>query len=95
MSWSASFKKPTSKDLAELMVDNLNVDFFGEGSNTPAFDQVKLAKAAAKELLKGLPGPWIMVSISGHANGVGWQEKAGYANDCITVNVSQVTVEPT
>lgn len=55
-----------------------------------SIDQLDAAKRAAKELLKTLPGPFVRINFSGHANGVGWQKKAGYANDMITVSVSQV-----
>ena len=52
-------------------------------------DQFAAAKRAAKEILKTIPGPFVKIQLSGHANGVGWQKKDGYANDCIQVGVTQ------
>ena len=52
-------------------------------------DQLHAARLAAKRLLHSIPGPYVMVSLSGHANGIGWQKKEGYANDSISVSVSQ------
>jgi hypothetical protein len=59
-------------------------------TSPPALVQVESAKEAAYELLKVIPGPVVAISLSGHANGVGWQEKPGYANDTITVSITQV-----
>jgi hypothetical protein len=91
MSWSASFLKPVRKVDAAAYIDRLSTGAQVEG---PAIDQCELAKGAAKSLLAGIPGPYVQVSLSGHANGVGWQKKEGWANDCITINVSQFTEEP-
>lgn len=52
-------------------------------------DQFATAKRAAKEILKTIPGPFVKIQLSGHANGTGWQKKDGYANDCIQVGVTQ------
>ena len=91
MSWSASFTKPVRKVDAAAYIDRLSTGAQVEG---PAIDQCELAKAAAKSLLPGIPGPYVQVTLSGHANGVGWQKKEGWANDCITINVTQFTEEP-
>lgn len=88
MSWSASFVKPVPKAEADTAIDNLTTHGPLEG---PAFDQLRSAKSAAKAIIAIIPGPYITVSLSGHANGVGWQKKDGMANDCITVNVGQIT----
>jgi hypothetical protein len=58
-----------------------------------AVAQFEAAKSAAKELVKIVPGSHVMVSMSGHANAVGWQKKPGYANDCINVSVTQLLAE--
>ena len=91
MSWSASFVKPVQKIDAAAFVDRLSTGAQVEG---PAIDQCEAAKRAVKELLPSLPGPYVMVSMSGHANGVGWQGKEGWVNDCISVSVTQFTEEP-
>lgn len=54
-------------------------------------EQIVAARAAALVLLQTVPGPKVRINISGHANGVGEQEKPGYANDYISVVVTQVT----
>jgi hypothetical protein len=61
--------------------------------DAPTEDQIYHAKKTALELVRGVPGPFVSVSMSGHANGVGWQQKEGYANDCINVSVTQHLVE--
>jgi hypothetical protein len=91
MSWSASFVKPVPKMLAAAAISALSTGGQTEG---PAIDQCELAKHVAHSLLPIIPGPFIQVTLSGHANGVGWQKKDGWANDCISVNVVQVTEEP-
>ena len=91
MSWSASFLKPVPKRKAAAAVEALSTGAQTEG---PAIDQCELAKKAVLALLPGIPGPFIQVSMSGHANGVGWQNKAGWSNDCISISIMQVTDEP-
>ena len=88
MSWSASFREPVRKIDAEAAIDRLSTGAQVEG---PAIEQCEAAKRAAKELLKTVPGPYVMVSLSGHANGIGWQKKEGWSNDTIYVSVVQVT----
>lgn len=88
MSWSTGFKEPVRKVDADAAVDRLHTGAQVEG---PAIEQCEAAKRAAKELLKSIPGPYVQVSLSGHANGVGWQKKDGWANDCITVNITQMS----
>lgn len=88
MSWSAGTKKVAKAD-ADGAIEALNT-----GTNDPKHeDQLRIAKQAAKVLLATVPGPFITVSLSGHANGVGWQQKEGWSNDCISVNVTQ-HIEP-
>lgn len=89
MSWSTSMKVAAKAD-ADAAIDALTT-----GTNDPKHeDQLRTAKLAAKALLTNIPGPYIYVSLSGHANGVGWQSKEGWANDCISVSVSQGTTAP-
>jgi hypothetical protein len=56
-------------------------------------DQIYHAKKTALELVRGISGPFVSITMSGHANGVGWQGKEGYANDCINLSVTQHLVE--
>lgn len=87
MSWSTSTKKIAKRDV-ERELDNLS---FPGVLEPPAYDQVGAAKRAALELLKSVPGPLVMIHLSGHANGVGWQKKEGWSDDFISVTVSQHT----
>lgn len=91
MSWSASFVKPVRKIEAAAYVDRLSTGAQVEG---PAIEQCELAKSAVKALLPGIPGPYVQVSMSGHANGVGWQKKEGWSNDCINISITQVVDAP-
>ena len=94
MSWSASTTKAVKKSEAPAAIDALSVSRFNVEDNAPMDDQIAVAKAAAKEICKVIPGPYVIVSLSGHANGVGWQEKSGYANDYIQVSVTQMMTPP-
>lgn len=91
MSWSASFVKPVPKREAWAAIDLLgfNLTEVDSIANLEAIDQLQAAKDVAKLLLKSIPGPNIMVSLGGHANGVGWQEKPGHSNNCISVSIVQ------
>lgn len=85
MSWSAG-TKAVAKSEADAAIDALTTV-----TNDPQHeDQLRSAKQAAKLLLAIVPGPFVSISLSGHANGVGWQKKEGWANDCIAVNVTQM-----
>ena len=90
MSWSASFVKPVVKSQAAAAISALS----SGTTDGPATDQCELAKHVAHQLLPIIPGPFIHVSLNGHANGIGWQKKEGWSNDCINVSVVQVTEEP-
>lgn len=87
MSWSCSTPK-VEKQQAENDIDAAMPGGLCDG---PVLDQLSAARRAAKELLKLIPGPYVVVSMSGHANGVGWQKKEGWANDAISVTVTQFT----
>ena len=91
MSWSATFPNPVSKAEAIAEIDKLGiaVNDPDQIAELEAIDQLQAAKDAAKLLLKSVPGPKITVSLSGHANGVGWQQRSGWANAGITVMVHQ------
>lgn len=90
MSWSISLQKPVEKWQAEEAIDRLEVPSYVVG---PALEQVSAAQRVAKELLKTIPGPYVNVIVSGHANGKGWHKDPTSANDTITVVVSQVCEE--
>jgi hypothetical protein len=86
MSWSISTGL-LSKHKAARALDETE---FNNGVNSAwTLDQFETAKNAAKELLKGIPGPYVVINMSGHGNGVGFQVKPGYSNDTITVSVVQ------
>lgn len=89
MSWSVSMK-PTKKADVDAAIDALSTNT----SDGPMEDQLRVAKLAAKLLAFNVPGPYLYVSMSGHANGVGWQEKSGWSNDCISVSISQTLMPP-
>jgi hypothetical protein len=93
MSWS------TGTAIVKKAEVDAAVDALTSGTNDPVMgpihdDQLRTAKAAAKLLLTNIPGPFVIVRLSGHGNGVGWQKKEGWSNDCITVSVSQMTEGP-
>ena len=94
MSWNASLNAAYKYDIKkalELPILQIPFDFksFGDADG-PILDQISAARDAALELLKGISGPKVGVNLSGHANGVGWHKKEGWANDTITVTVSQL-----
>jgi len=91
VSWIASFVKPVPKRQAAAAISALST---GRQTEGPAIDQCELAKHVAHSILPIIPGPFIQVTLSGHANGVGWQKKEGCSNDCISVSVVQITEEP-
>lgn len=92
MSWSASTNGPIEKS-AIPTYDFRGANGYGSSGDASVdaavADQIEVARDAAIELAKTVPGPKVTVSLSGHANAVGYQKKSGYANDCITVSVSQ------
>lgn len=83
MSWSASTAL-VQKSKANEAIDNLTIEH-----DEPSQDQLAAGKDAAKLLLKGIPGPFVRISMSGHANGIGWNKKEGYSDDFINIQVVQ------
>ena len=88
MSWNIS-SNVVAKITAEKVIDDLWPGDQIDG-NWPAAYQLKLAKEAAKILCKGIPGPYVTITLCGHANGIGWQKKEGWSNDSVSVSVAQV-----
>lgn len=87
MSWSASVGSH-SRETFDAAVD-------AAVSSPAALDehmqkQFNKAKEVAKAIAPIIPGPMLSASMSGHANGVGDHKKEGWANDTMTVSVSQV-----
>jgi len=86
MSWSASVG-PHSRANFDAAVD--------ASVSSPADLDAHMQKQfeKAKEIVKAIapiiPGPLLSASMSGHANGVGDHKKDGWANDCLTVSVTQ------
>ena len=93
MSWSMSFPKPVLKSEADQAIDKLGLSEDCPKLCEEMADQLRTAKQAAKVLLTNVPGPYVSISMSGHANAVGWQKKSGMANDGIYVNVQQICEE--
>lgn len=93
MSWSISIKVVPKSAIGQALED-LSLADTGMVPSADAVDQLETAKRGALEILKGIPGPYVSVSLSGHSNGVGWQKKGGYADDFITVNVYQRAEAP-
>lgn len=93
MSWSISTKIVPKSAIGQA-IEDLSLAGNGFIPSAEAVDQLETAKRGALEILKSIPGPYMSVSLSGHANGVGWQKHAGYADDCITVSVNQRTELP-
>jgi len=89
MSWSLSTTIVPKKDVVAAI---MQIEPSHEVDPATA-DQIYHAKKVALELVRGVPGPFVSVTMSGNANGVGWQQKDGYANDCINVGVTQHLVE--
>jgi hypothetical protein len=88
MSWNATINNLSHNEAVEALQQLELVDQY----HSPAtHEQFRMAKQAAIALVASVPGPRINVFLSGHANGVGWQAKDGWANDFISINVSQVT----
>lgn len=90
MSWSITIRD-VKKSEASAAIDEAQVERYGGPDNQPMDDQVRAAKQAAKALLDIVPGPMVLISINGHANGVGWHKSPQYANDCVGISVTQIT----
>jgi len=91
MSWSLSIGPTKKENLREAINATSITDYIANSG--PMLDQLHAAFDAAELLAKSVPGPYIILGLSGHANGVGWQKKEGTANDTIDVRVTQVTEE--
>ena len=91
MSWNVSTNL-VSKSNAKAAIALLTLDG-GQIHSAWAVDQLETAKNAAREILKGISGPYVVIHLSGHANGSGWNQKPPYANDMINVSVQQVCQE--
>lgn len=95
MSWSTFIRiAPKREVMLALQPAAVVLNVYNTELDHEVADQVESAKRAALELLKTIPGPFVGVTMSGHANGVGWHNKDGYATDFITVTVTQNTVLP-
>jgi hypothetical protein len=88
MSWSTG-TKAVAKIKADEAIDALTLSNQEDWHD----DQLRIAKLAAKMILLNIPGPFVIVSLHGHGNGVGWNKKDGWASDSITVTVTQMFEE--
>lgn len=94
MSWSASLPRPVPHHEAKQAIDQIPFPYDADTLETRAARaQFEVAKRAAKAIVHSIPGPYVMVGMSGHANGIGWQAKEGWSNDMISVAVNQITDE--
>ena len=87
MSWSYTspvMERDTAFDLISALVPDQTL-------KGPMRAQFETAKLAAIQIAAVIPGPFIRVVMSGHANGIGWQEQDGWANDYLSVQVVQHT----
>lgn len=91
MSWSVNFAKPVLKQEAEAALDALPFPYKPEqGVREAAMcDQFAMAKQAAKFILSNTPGPFIYISMTGHANGCGYQKDESWSPDFVNVSVNQ------
>lgn len=88
MSWSIATKIVPKSAIGQAIKD-LSLADTGMVPADHAIDQLETAKRGALEILKSIPGPYMSVSMAGHSNGVGWQKKGGYANEAVSVIVTQ------
>ena len=97
MSWSLSLGSIPRVGAEEVIADaalpeylaSLPADDPDYKQKAAAICQIQTAKAAALEIVKGMPGPFISVTLSGHANGTGWEPKEGWSDESINVSVNQ------
>jgi len=99
MSWTKStnyFPKTDLKRILDEYVDELKQEnpFMENEKNPQIHDQVDAAADAAWFLAKSVPGPWLQINLSGHANGTGVKENQGYAAEFISITVNQAYDEP-
>lgn len=91
MSWSTYIGPTAAKDVKA----SLDVAPLPEGVSDQVQEQVAVAKKAALAIVKsgavGGTDKHFNVSLSGHAN-PDHEPAEGWANDCITVSVAQITV---
>lgn len=88
MSWSLNKTVETPEELDGVMPDYV--------VTTEAAEQVGIAVAGAKAILSSGAvgtGKRFSVALSGHAN-AGHEPTPGWANDCITVSVTQLAATP-
>lgn len=88
MSWTASTSTIEKSKALHSLYNELTIS--PQDMDGPMLDQLSVAQDAVKVLLKNISGPKVRINMYGHANGVGWNKKSGYADDTITVSVSQV-----
>jgi len=92
MSWSASLGATKAADIDEA-IDKVPTTPPEDGCDEHVCEQINAARAAAKGLIaSGLVGDGdkaFTVTLSGHSN-EGHEPADGWANDCVTVAISQV-----
>ena len=86
MSWSASVSATGRENFPAAVDASVTSPADLDEHMAKQFEQ---AKAVVKALAPIIPGPMLMASMSGHANGVGDHPKPGWSNDYVNVSVSQ------
>lgn len=93
MSWSKSVYPQVAKgDVPAVLADLI----LGPNSHDPVVQaameaQFEAAKPLVLAMLETVPGPYVTITMSGHANGVGEVSKPGWSNDSLTVSMQQWT----
>lgn len=86
MSWSASVQSHSRENFDAAVDASVSSPASLDEHMQKQFDE---AKAIIKAIAPVIPGPMLSASMAGHANGVGDHAKPGYANDFVTVTVTQ------
>lgn len=91
MSWSLSFQRPVKKSEVDAAITALKLEGYNFEPDVLASveGQIEVAKSVAKQIVSAVAGPYIQVSLNGHANATGENPKPGWANDYISVSVTQ------
>lgn len=87
MSWSASVSAHSRENFGTAVDAAVSSPLELDEHMQKQFDA---AKDVAKAIAPIVPGPMLSASMNGHANGVGDNVKPGFANDYVSVTVTQV-----
>lgn len=98
MSWSKRTPIPILKSNVEQYLSSWRLEPSDTGNpnaesmqHMAMADQFETAKEAARVLARTVPGPYVGIQLSGHANATGWDTPVGMSGDAISVSVWQST----